>query len=547
MISSNRLRNVLIPAAIGFTLFLAFTGGKALNPLRIDWIMSIGGDAIQHYIGWNFFRHGPYLQLPPGLNPGYGETVGSSIVFSDSIPLLAILFKSVRGVVPDPFQYFGLWIAACFVLQAVFAWTLMSLRTTNNVIKGLGCALLTLSPPMLWRLHGHEALIGHWLLLAALYLYFTRRPAMWRWLLLICVAALIHAYLLAMVAGIWFADRVRMLAPGSRNLKQLAFELPCIAATVFLATWSAGYYTVKSVATGGFGTFRLNLTAPFRAEDVWSIWSQRGFLGGDYEGFCYIGAGVFLLFVATTGLIFKHRKHAPIAWRNHWSLILVCALFYLFALSNRVSLGGAKELFQYPLPDFLTPITSIFRASGRFVWPVFYTAIVFLLFSFIKLAPRKLAVPMLSVFLLFQITDLTRASKYFRNKWSQPYTSSLTSDFWKDVPKQYKRVAFVMPLDGGDKYAPIALMASNASMTVNGGYLARVDFDKLGGVQKQLQTTIEQGTYSADTLYVFNTPQNWETAKAHFKGDGFLGTVDGYHVIAPHWHGCTTTCGASAG
>ncbi|MFM0372934.1 DUF6311 domain-containing protein [Paraburkholderia aspalathi] len=546
MTDSFRIRNVLIPAAIGFMLFLVFTGGHALNPLRVDWIMSIGGDAVQHYIGWNFFRHGPYLQFPLGLNLGYGEVIGSSIVFSDSIPLLAILFKLVRGMLPDQFQYFGLWIAACFVLQAVFAWAILSLRTTDNVIKGLGCALLTLSPPMLWRLHGHEALIGHWLLLAALYLYLSNRARTWHWILLICIAASIHAYLLAMVGGIWFADRVRVIAPGSAKSKQVALELPCLVAALFITTWSVGYYTVKSVATEGFGTFRTNLTAPFRAEDIWSIWTSYGYSGGDYEGFSYIGAGVFLLFVATAGLIVKHRKDAPIAWRAHASLIVVCALCYLFALSNRINLGGNHEIFHYPLPAFLSRITSTFRASGRFVWPVFYTAIVFLLFRFIKLSCRKWTVPLLCVFLLFQATDLIKASKYFRAHWSQPWTPPLKSDFWKDVPGQYKRVALVMPLDAGDKYAPIALMASNANMTINGGYLARVDFDKLGEVQAQLQDTIEHGTYLPDTLYVFNTPQNWAIAKANFKGNGFIGTVDNYHVIAPLWHGCTTSCGASA-
>jgi hypothetical protein len=58
-----------------------------------------------------------------------------------------------------------------------------------------------------------------------------------------------------------------------------------------------------------------------------------------------------------------------------------------------------------------------------------------------------------------------------------------------------------------------------------------------------LQDTIEHGTYSPDTLYVFHTPQSWATAKANFKGDGFVGTVDNYDVIAPGWHGCTTSCG----
>jgi hypothetical protein len=546
MTDSSRIRNVLIPGAIGFILFLAFTGGHALNPLHVDWMMSIGGDSIQHFIGWNFFRHSPSLQFPPGLNPGFGEAIGSSVVFSDSIPLFAFFFKLIRGVLPDQFQYFGLWIAACFVLQAVFAWAILSLRTTNDVIKGLGCALLTLSPPMLWRLHGHEALIGHWMLLAALYLYLTNRARSWHWILLICIAGSVHAYLLAMVGGIWFADRVRLLAPGSGKLKQLAFELPCLAVALFITTWSAGYYTIRSVESGGFGLYRLTLTAPFRAEDIWSIWSSYGYFLGQYEGFAYLGVGVFLLFVTTAALIIRHRKDSHIAWRTHASLIFVCALFYVFALSNRISLGGRYELFEYPLPAFLTPLTSTFRASGRFVWPVLYTGIVFLLFRFIKLSPRKWTVPLLCVFLLFQATDLIKASKFFRHRWSQPWSSSLTSGFWNDVPRQYKRVALVMPLDAGENYAPIALMASNAKMTINGGYLARVDSDKLGVVQAQLQATIEHGTYSPDTLYVFNTPQNWAIAKANFKGDGFIGTVDNYQVIAPNWHGCTTSCDAKS-
>ncbi|MDE1181858.1 DUF6311 domain-containing protein [Paraburkholderia sp.] len=551
MTDSSRIRNILIPAAIGFLIFLAFTGGHALNPLHIDWIMSIGGDSVQHYIGWNFFRHTPYLEFPPGLNPGYGEALGSSVVFSDSIPLLAIFFKAIRGVLPDQFQYFGLWIAACFVLQAVFAWAILSLRTNDTVIKALGCALLTLSPPMLWRLHGHEALIGHWLLLAALYLYLSPRTKTWHWLLLIGVAAPVHAYLLAMVSGIWFADRLRMLAPGNTRLKQLAVELPCVAVVLFITTWTAGYYTVNSVTAGGFGTYRVTLTSPFRAEDIWSIWTSFGFLGGDYEGFCYAGVGVMLLLVATVVLTVRQRKSAPVAsaasvqWRKHAPLIAVCTLFYLFSLSNRISLGGRHELFQYPLPAFVEPITSTFRASGRFIWPVFYTVIVFLLFRFIKLSPRKWTIPLLCVFLIFQATDLTKASKFFRARWTQPYTPTLSAGFWNDVPKQYTRVALVLPLDGQDTYAPIALMASTAKMTINGGSLARFDFGKLAEVQTQLQDTIAHGTYQPDTLYVFNTPQNWAIAQANFKGDGFIGTVDGYHVIAPQWHGCTSSCGAS--
>jgi len=37
-------------------------------------------------------------------------------VFFDSIPLLAFLFKPFTSLLPEPFQYFDLWLLACFIL-----------------------------------------------------------------------------------------------------------------------------------------------------------------------------------------------------------------------------------------------------------------------------------------------------------------------------------------------------------------------------------------------------------------------------------------------
>lgn len=51
------------------------------------------GDPATHWLGWQFFRNSPLLQWPLGANPDYGMEIGSSIIFSDSIPLLAFIFK----------------------------------------------------------------------------------------------------------------------------------------------------------------------------------------------------------------------------------------------------------------------------------------------------------------------------------------------------------------------------------------------------------------------------------------------------------------------
>ena len=50
----------------------------------------------------------------------YGDVIGNSIVYSDSIPLFALIFKLINFALPEKFQYFSLWFMVCFFLQGFF-------------------------------------------------------------------------------------------------------------------------------------------------------------------------------------------------------------------------------------------------------------------------------------------------------------------------------------------------------------------------------------------------------------------------------------------
>ncbi len=116
------------------------------------------GDPAQHWLGWQFFRYSPLLQWPLGANPNWGMDIGSSIVFTDSIPLLAFIFKPLNALLPDTFQYCGLWILICFLLQSLFAWKLLSLFTQDKWLPLIGSVFFTLAPVFLFRLHAHITL-----------------------------------------------------------------------------------------------------------------------------------------------------------------------------------------------------------------------------------------------------------------------------------------------------------------------------------------------------------------------------------------------------
>ncbi|WP_304164113.1 DUF6311 domain-containing protein, partial [Lonsdalea britannica] len=81
----------LIAGLIGMVAFTAFGGLSILDPTNVSYLLD--GDAAQHLIGWDFFRHTSLLQWPIGNNKAYGMELNNSIVYTDSIPLFAILFK----------------------------------------------------------------------------------------------------------------------------------------------------------------------------------------------------------------------------------------------------------------------------------------------------------------------------------------------------------------------------------------------------------------------------------------------------------------------
>lgn len=204
---SEIFRELTSSALIGIAIFLLVAGPAILDPSYISWIAD--GDPMQQYLGWEFFRNSPWA-FPLGLNAQFGIDLGSSIVYSDSIPLLAIIFKSIASLLPKPFQYFGWWTLLCFVLQAIAAGRLAGLMTNDTTLKLLIVGLLTFSMPLLWRLGFHNYLLAQFLVLAGIYLNFSKQSSRHFivWVPLLAIAALVNFYVFVMVMVLWIADIV---------------------------------------------------------------------------------------------------------------------------------------------------------------------------------------------------------------------------------------------------------------------------------------------------------------------------------------------------
>ena len=104
--TKNQASTLWIPIVLGIVACLLVVGPNALNPTILD--LAQGVDPFKDYVGWMFFRNSPWA-FPIGLNPSYGLDFSNSIVFSDSIPLMAFAFKAIRFMLPETFQYLGIW------------------------------------------------------------------------------------------------------------------------------------------------------------------------------------------------------------------------------------------------------------------------------------------------------------------------------------------------------------------------------------------------------------------------------------------------------
>ena len=78
--------------------------------------------------------------------------MSSSIVYPDGVPLMALLLKPFNAWLPEHFQYFGIWILICYMLQVFFFVEALSRITDRVWHKVFATLFFVLAPPFVLRL-----------------------------------------------------------------------------------------------------------------------------------------------------------------------------------------------------------------------------------------------------------------------------------------------------------------------------------------------------------------------------------------------------------
>lgn len=538
MIASSPARSSLwIPVLLGAILFVALGGLTALMPSSIGWLMRGLLDPPSNLLGWEFFRETPLLQFPLGANPRYGMEMGSSIVFSDSLPLFALPFKLLGPLLPDTFQYFGLWVLTCILLQGVFGYLVLSRFTTNRWFLGLGTALLLLLPPYLMRFTIHLALGGQWLLLAGLYLYFAPTYRARFWLVMLALATLVHAYLLVMLAAIWGADLLQRLLSRQLTMSQCIWRGLTGSVVVLAIMWCLGYFMLGSspAAPGQYG--RMNLLSLIDSRGSWSRvfpGSQltQNFLDGD--GFAYMGVGMLGLLAIACVLAATSKRGRRPSSSTAWPLAIMAVLMLLVSLTNTVSLGN-YILLQFELPQWATHLYQIFRSPGRMFWPAFYLlSVVAIAVICTRLRPKP-ATSVLAIALCIQIYDLSGVLQGMRSFFRQEsgWATPLASPLWDQLGQRYDKVLYVTPMNVPPDFVPLTDFAYRHGMSINSGNFARVDGAAEMRARALLAEQVRTGQYDPKAVYVFNDSELWDVATRTLSGNDQAGVLNGIKLVLP--------------
>lgn len=516
--------------SIGLAIALWLYGWRIVMPGNVGWLLQ-GGDISSPFLGWDMFRRDSW-HWPPGANPTLGDMAPNSIVFTDSVPFVALLLKPLRALLPDPFQYQGLVLFADFMLNGAFA-ALLAWRLGNRTIPALAMAVFATTATVVTARgpggHGHIALTAHWLILAALALIWTAQavPARRRyvlWALLAAVTSLIHFYLLVMILALWAVDW--LLRWIERPQERRALVLYAVALALLLASvmYLAGYLSGAQGAMPdavGFGVFSSNLLSFIDpASGAWFFHTDNGltsmsvFLrdhadwgGGQYEGNAYMGAGLLLVLVIgaaywlqTSGCRLSHEAIA---------LGAAAALLALLAVSNVVTLGN-HVLVNIGLPPLIAKLGGVVRASGRFIWVLFYV----LAFGAAASIARNLRHTQASLVMLcaltIQFVDLAPWHDWLRRATdARAAMPGETRDVRIEVVMRgARRMVFLPVKDIPDDYIPFTYIAARHHMSVNATYTARSSAQMISRANETETRKLLAGDVSPDEVFVVGPHQS---------------------------------------
>ena len=548
-----------ISCVVGFLFALLVMGRGPLNPKNTDWL---GEDGACHYIGWELLRQDPHWHWPLTYSTHIGFPVGESTALVDINPWMAIAFKPFSSLLPEPFQYFGIEAILVYVLQFFIALRLFRLILGNNLWGvWIAAAFFLIAPPLTFRLKFHYTLSNHWLLLAALLVFFQAQQdspiAIRRFivsaLILGAVGFATNPYIAFPIALVMTATVASLVWRQKFSVKQGIGFLGLLAATCIFSAYAAGFIIAGGRGYGGHGyrVYSMNLFSPF--DPGW--FGSKVFPAiiphlekGQYEGYSYLGAGVLALAIILAAFALRHRERLH-GIDKRWLLPLAacCLVLTLMALTTKIMAGSTVVLDVDPhqhFSRFLAPL----RSSGRLFWVPYYTLLLGLLVAPYRFLDRRRANALLAALLVLQFFDTIPLRRWTYAGVHVDFPKPLQSPVWHELGSVYQNLVVLPAWQCGTYITPglmygyryFGFLAAEQRMRINSYYTARYTGQALDYHCKQAMNDIIAKPLALDTAYVVSPSVAARIAKGP-TGPGKCYQLDQYILCSPRTDSVVTT------
>lgn len=539
-----------ISGFIGLLIYMVCYGPSLLDVTNDSWLLQ-GGDLMQHYVGWKAYRASDW-HFPIGMTDGLLYPDQTCVVFTDSMPLLAIFFKILSPILPETFQYFGLWGALTFILMGGISAVILRKSTKHLSLCVIGSIFFSFSPYVIQRMYSHTALAGNWLILLAIaiWVYKPFFSSFWRktiaWTLLLVCGSLVHIYYIPMIMIFMIFSCVQDLLENNGWAWDLLMGIIAIGTDLLVLYGVGAFSAAASMEDGGLGAYSTNLNAFINPLGKGDFLKSLPYNPGQDEGYGYLGLGILILLtVAIILMIFclvcrvVKKKRMQIGGNKIYSqkikktddskssnvflayidrhsfaisMILAWLAAFILALSPVITWNETTVL-EISYPEFIIKLLSIFRSTGRFIWCACYI----LMFFAITAVIRRIRWFVVSVVALImtagiQVADLDRYAMDRGNQVSNNYRESIIKsiDRWDALAEGKTHLIYVpfsilkTTYDDNALYE-FANFAIDHDMTVNFYMAARVDINVRNERDAQVKQSLASYLKDYETLYILDS------------------------------------------
>ncbi len=505
-------------------IFLCLYGVSSLDVGYTDWMID-SGDLGLEFFGALFYARSEW-GFPVGLMDGLTYPYDKSVVYFDALPVLAIIGKLIKGILPDKFQLWGIYSFLVFGLQGGLGACCIHRFVMEKRICIAGSFFFSMQMIFLSNIYKQIPLSSHWILLCtfliALYYGELKQTKKVCFTAAICTTTLFvqTAFLPMVLCIFFFAMTAEMLVRRSfsvfvRNIVCMGAGLLCIGCSA----WILGmFYSDISMAGGGLGN------AAVRLDSFLDPMGGSLFLPArsDYKltAAAYLGLGTIVMFCITmalfvAGILRRKRNYVSKNEQIYLACAFLAAVICVFFALSPTAKWGDRIIYDIPVNEAMYKLWSTVRSSYRLVWPVVYGIVIFSVWFLHKL--KKKHFNMIIVFCaLLQVADLTPFISKQRDNYLPKvrYVNPLHSDAWDELAESKDKLIF---MNGDNRNNAMSLIhamerpqiysfadyAYENEMKMSDFYYARKDSECMNITRSRIWEDLYAGNIDEKAVYIF--------------------------------------------